>query len=216
MRIIILGPPGVGKGSEAEILVEQFNIPHISTGHIFRELFQQDSPLGKIAHEYIDRGELVPDDITNQIVRHRLSQPDAQNGFLFDGYPRSIPQAIALDQFLEEKGWQLDAVINIHADDELIVKRIGGRRICENCGRIYHIVNNPPKVENICDTCGGRLIQRDDDNEETVSKRLEIYHRQTEPVIDYYEQSGRVIHADGSQTIEKTNQDIMKALGEHH
>ncbi len=214
MRIIIMGPPGVGKGTEAEILIKHYKIPHISTGNIFRELFKDETTIGKIAKSYIDKGELVPDDITNEIVRQRLSKPDVVKGFLFDGYPRNIEQAKALDQILEEKGWKLNAVINIQTTDDLIIDRISGRRVCADCGSIYHRVNNPSSLSGICDKCGGKLIQRDDDSKETVLRRLKIYYDQTEPVIGYYKHSGLMVNADGSQAIAKTNADIMKALGE--
>lgn len=214
MRIIIMGPPGVGKGTEAEILVKHYQIPHISTGNIFRGLFKENTTIGKIAESYINRGELVPDDITNEIVRQRLSKPDVAKGFLFDGYPRSIDQAKAFDLILNEKGWELDAVINIQTTDDLIISRISGRRVCQVCGSIYHITNNPPKEEGICDKCGGKLIQREDDSKETVLRRLKIYYEQTEPVIGYYKNSGLMINVDGSQAIAKTNSDIMKVLGE--
>jgi adenylate kinase len=209
-----MGPPGVGKGTEAVILVKHFDIPHISTGNIFRELFHDDTEIGKIAKSYIDRGELVPDDITNEIVHKRLSKDDVKDGFLFDGYPRNIAQAEALDKMLEEKNWTLDAVINFQATDELIIERISGRRVCKKCGAVYHIHNKPPKTEGVCDQCGGQLIQRDDDKQETVLRRLRIYYDQTEPVIGYYKDSGLIVNIDGSQTIEKTNADIMKVLGE--
>lgn len=214
MRIIIMGPPGVGKGTEAELLIKEFNIPHISTGNIFRELYKDNTTVGKIANSYIDKGELVPDDITNEIVRNRLSQPDVEKGFLFDGYPRNIDQAEAFDRILEEKGWKLNAVINIQTSDDLIIRRISGRRVCEDCGSIYHLENKPTKKDGQCDKCGGKLIQRDDDSKETVLRRLKIYYDQTEPVIGYYKHSGIMIHADGSNVIAKNHADIMKALGE--
>lgn len=214
MRIIIMGPPGVGKGTEAELLIKDFNIPHISTGNIFRELYRDKTTVGKIAKSYIDKGELVPDDITNEIVRNRLSKSDVEKGFLFDGYPRNIEQAEAFDRILDEKGWKLNAVINIQTSDELIIKRISGRRVCEDCGSIYHLENNPPKVDGVCDKCEGTLIQRDDDSQETVLRRLRIYYDQTEPVIGYYKHSGIMINADGSNAIAKNHTDIMKALGE--
>ncbi|MBE0701011.1 MAG: adenylate kinase [Acholeplasmataceae bacterium] len=214
MRIIIMGPPGVGKGTEAELLIKHYQIPHISTGNIFRELFKENSTIGKIAKEYIDRGELVPDDITNEIVRHRLTKPDVQQGFLFDGYPRNIEQAKAFDQVLELNEWKLDAVINITAESNLIIKRISGRRVCAVCGAIYHITNKKPKIEGICDHDGSKLVQRDDDMEKTVRRRLKIYNEQTAPVIGYYQHLDVLFHVDGSRTIEDTNNDVMKVLGE--
>ena len=214
MRIIIMGPPGVGKGTEAELLIKHYQIPHISTGNIFRELFETDLEIGKIAKSYINRGELVPDDITNEIVRQRLMDKDVQKGFLFDGYPRNIVQAKAFDSFLKERGWSLDAVINIEGDEELIIKRLSGRRVCESCGAIYHTSNKRPKTNGICDVCGGKLIQRTDDLEDTVRRRLRIYKNQTAPVIGYYLKSGSIINVDGTRTIDDTHNDIMKVLGE--
>jgi adenylate kinase len=214
MRIIIMGPPGSGKGTEAALLIKHYNIPHISTGNIFRELYKDRTTVGKIAKEYIDRGELVPDDITNEIVRHRLTHADAKKGFLFDGYPRNIEQAKAFDALLVKLGWKLDAVINIKAPDELIVDRISGRRVCESCGAVYHIHNKKPLIEGICDLDGGTLIQRVDDMEETVQRRLRVYNESTAPVIGYYERTGSIIHIDGTKTIAETDSAIMKALGE--
>ncbi len=214
MRIILMGPPGVGKGTEAELLVKHYDIPHISTGNIFRELYKDKTQVGKIAKEYIDRGELVPDDITNEIVRHRLLMKDCKKGFLFDGYPRNIEQAKAFDALLIEQGWKLDAVINIAAPDHVIVDRIAGRRVCSTCGAVYHITNKKPKVEGICDVDGGKLIQRADDMEETVKRRLRIYYNQTEPVIGYYKAKGSIVEIDGTQTIEYTDTTIKKVLGE--
>ncbi len=214
MRIILMGPPGVGKGTEAAILKKHYQIPHISTGNIFRELFQQESEIGKIAKSYIDQGLLVPDDITNEIVRQRLYRDDVKDGFMFDGYPRNIEQAKALDNALDELDMKLTAVINIQADDELILDRISGRRVCSSCGAVYHTKNNKPKVDGVCDVCGGKLIHREDDKPETVGNRLKIYYEQTEPVIGYYEEKGLLISVDGSTSIEHTNELIVKALGE--
>lgn len=214
MRLIIMGPPGVGKGTESKILIKQYHIPHISTGDIFRELFSGDSEIGKIAKSYIDRGELVPDEITNEIVRQRLEKEDVLNGFLFDGYPRNLSQAEALDKVLTEKGWKIDSVIDIQADNKTLIKRISGRRVCEVCGTVYHIENKKPKVEGICDLDGGKLIQRDDDHEETVLNRIHVYQEQTRPVIGYYEKQNLCVHIDGSKDIDDTNEQIMKVLGE--
>ena len=214
MRLILLGPPGVGKGTEAEILKEHYQIPHISTGNIFRELFQQETEIGKIAKSFIEKGQLVPDDITNEIVRQRLYRDDVKYGFMFDGYPRNVEQAEALDKVLAELGIKLTAVINIQADDELILSRISGRRVCASCGAVYHTKNKQPKVAGVCDQCGGKLIHRDDDKEETVKNRLKIYHDQTAPVVGYYEEKGLLITVDGSTSIGYTNDQIEEALGE--
>ncbi len=214
MHLILLGPPGVGKGTEAEILKKHYQIPHISTGNIFRELFQQETEIGKIAKSYIEKGQLVPDDITNEIVRQRLYRDDIKNGFMFDGYPRNVAQAEALDKVLIELGMKLTAVINIQADDELVLSRISGRRVCESCGAVYHTKNKRPKVAGVCDICGGKLIHRDDDKEETVKKRLKIYNDQTAPVVGYYKEKGLLVTIDGSRSISDTNDQIEEALGE--
>jgi adenylate kinase len=214
MRIILLGPPGAGKGTEAELLVKHYQIPHISTGNIFRALYKDNTTVGKIAKEYIDRGQLVPDDITNEIVRNRLNHADAKKGFLFDGYPRNVDQAAWFDELLIQKEWKLDAVINIYVPDEVLVERISGRRVCESCGAVYHITNKKPNVEGTCDVDGGKLIQRADDMEETVQRRLRVYNEQTEPVIGYYQRKGAIVMIDGTQSIKEVDTAIKKVLGE--
>jgi len=214
MRVIMMGPPGVGKGTASKQLVKQYRIPHISTGDIFRELFSGDSEIGKVAKSYIDRGALVPDEITNEIVRLRLEKEDVQHGFLFDGYPRNINQAKALDKVLKSKGWKLDAVCDLQADDQVLIDRISGRRVCETCGAVYHIENNKPKVEGICDLDGGKLIQRVDDRAETIAHRINVYKEQTKPLIKWYDEKKLLVHIDGSQTMDQTNEQIVKVLGE--
>lgn len=214
MRMIIMGPPGVGKGTAAALLCKHYGIPHISTGNIFRELDKDQTEVGKKAKGYVDRGELVPDEITNLIVYNRLLQEDAKGGFLLDGFPRNTFQAEALDGYLLESNIKVDAVINLKAPDQLIIERIGGRRVCETCGAVYHIKNLKPKVEGICDKDGGKLIQRIDDMEETIQRRLKVYESQTAPVVGYYEKKGKILHIDGTGTIEEVNTLIMKALGE--
>ncbi len=214
MRLIIMGPPGVGKGTVSKLLIKQYHIPHISTGDIFRELFSGDSELGKVAKGYVNRGELVPDEITNEIVRQRLEKEDVQNGFLFDGYPRNLGQAEALDQVLAEKGWNIDAVIDMQADNDILISRISGRRVCETCGAVYHIENKKPKVEGICDLDGGKLIQRADDSEATVLNRIHIYQSETKPVSGYYEKQNLLVHVDGSKDVASSYEQITKVLGE--
>jgi len=214
MRIILLGPPGAGKGTEAELLVKHYHIPHISTGNIFRALYKDNTTVGKIAKEYIDKGQLVPDDITNEIVRNRLNHADAKKGFLFDGYPRNVDQAAWFDELLIQKEWKLDAVINIYVPDEVLIERISGRRVCESCGAVYHVTNKKSNVEGICDVDGGKLIQRADDMEETVQRRLRVYNEQTEPVIGYYQSKGAIVMIDGTQSIKEVDTAIKKVLGE--
>ncbi|MCR4436241.1 MAG: adenylate kinase [Clostridiales bacterium] len=213
MRIILLGAPGSGKGTQAVVISQRLKIPHISTGDIFRSNIKNGTELGKKAKEYMDKGLLVPDELTIDIVKDRLQQEDCKNGFILDGFPRTIPQAEYLDNALKEMGIKLDIALNIHVPDEEIIKRMSGRRVCPKCGMTYHTENNPPKKGNLCDGCGSEVVQRDDDKEETVIKRLKTYHDQTEPLIDYYTKQGIVVKVDGTAGIEATTQDVFNALG---
>jgi adenylate kinase len=212
MKIILIGPPGVGKGTEAKKLATLYNIPHISTGDMFRAMFDADTELGKIAKAHINRGELVPDDLTNAMVIERLQEPDAKQGFLFDGYPRNIVQAKALDDFLLKQGESMDAILYIDADIELITERIAGRRVCKSCGAVYHINYKKPKVDGVCDQCQGVLYQRKDDMEATVRRRLNIYHDVTAPIIHYYKHQQGFHAIDGSGNIEETHQKVMDVI----
>lgn len=212
MIYILLGPPGAGKGTQAKRMVADYGLVHISTGDIFRENIKNETELGKKVKDILARGELVNDDLTNGLVFDRLSQDDCKNGFLLDGYPRNLVQATALDEWLEDNSLQVDHVLDIKADPEVLVKRISGRRVCPNCGRSYHIVNEPPIVEGVCDDCGTNLIQRPDDSEETVKSRIEIYENQTKPLIEYYDNQGKILYFDGNQSIEKVYNDVKNSL----
>lgn len=212
MHILLMGPPGAGKGTQAEKLVADFPIPHISTGDMFRAAVKNGTELGKEAKKYMDAGGLVPDEVTIGIVKERLSQPDCQKGFILDGFPRTKEQAVALDEILKELGIKLDAAVNISVPDADLVARVTGRRICKKCGATYHVVYHPPKQEGVCDKCSGDLYQRDDDKEETVKKRLEAYHSQTAPLIAYYEQEGVFKDIDGTQPIGKVYADVVAAV----
>ncbi|SHK35709.1 adenylate kinase [Paramaledivibacter caminithermalis] len=213
MRLILLGPPGAGKGTQASKIIQKYDIPHISTGDIFRKNIKEGTELGKKAKEYMDKGLLVPDELVVAIVEDRLKEKDCNNGFLLDGFPRTVNQAEALDKVLSNMNTALEKVINIEVDKEKLIERAVGRRICRDCGLAYHIKFNKPEIENKCDSCGGDLYQRDDDKEETVSKRIEVYLNETAPLIDYYSDKGIIENINGQQHIDKVFEEIVLALG---
>ncbi|RLF09883.1 MAG: adenylate kinase [Thermoprotei archaeon] len=213
MRLVIFGPPGAGKGTQAKMLSEKLGVPHIATGDIFREAVKAGTELGRLAKQYMDRGELVPDEVVIGIVEERLRRPDCSKGFILDGFPRTIKQAEVLDEMLQKMGVKLDAVVNLEVSEDEVVKRISLRRTCRNCGAIYHLITNPPKKEGVCDKCGGELYQRDDDREETVRSRLRVYRQQTEPLLKFYEQRGLLKNVDGEKRIEEVFKEILAALG---
>lgn len=212
MNIILMGLPGAGKGTQASEIVKKFPIPHISTGDMFRKAIKDETDLGKEAKSYMDRGELVPDEVTVGIVKERISEDDAKKGFLLDGFPRTIDQAEALNDIMSELGRNIDAVINIEVPEEELMNRLTGRRICENCGTTYHLVFNPPKVDGICDIDGGKLYQREDDNPETVSNRLSVNVKQSKPILEYYNEKGVLKNIDGSKDIEEVTNDVIDIL----
>lgn len=212
-RMIFVGPPGAGKGSQAKILSEKLNVPHISTGDMFRAHLKNDTKLGLLAKQYINQGLLVPDDLTNDMVKERFNEKDVQNGFILDGYPRNPLQAQFLDTLLKEHGMSLDIIINVTSDDDIIIKRITGRRSCPTCGAVYHIENNPPKVFGICDKDQTPLVQRKDDTEETVVKRLKVYYEETFPLIEYYKNKGLLVDIDGNGEILEITEKILEILG---
>ena len=213
MKIILMGPPGAGKGTQAEKLVELYQIPHISTGDMFRKAQKDGTELGLKAKEYMEQGQLVQDEVTVGIVRERLAEADCKDGFLLDGFPRTVQQADALDGILKDLGMALDRVINIEVDKAFLVDRLTGRRVCRTCGATFHVVNKAPKVEGVCDKCGGELYQRNDDKIETVSNRLDVYAAQTAPLIEYYQSKGVMSSIDGSKSMEDVLADIRSALG---
>ena len=213
MRLVILGAPGAGKGTQAVKLSEKLKVPHISTGDIFRHNIKTGTPLGKMAKEYIDKGALVPDDVTIGIVKDRLSQADCTDGYILDGFPRTIPQAESLDAVLLDMSVSLDYVVDIIVPDSEIIKRLSGRRVCPACNMSYHIHFGPPKKDGICDACGASLMQREDDREATVLNRLETYHRQTEPLIGYYKGKGKLLAVEGQDKISDTAAEMLKVLG---
>ena len=208
----MLGAPGAGKGTQAKKLAAAYSIPHISTGDIFRANIKEGTELGKKAKAYMDAGQLVPDELVCDLVVDRIQQDDCKNGYLLDGFPRTIPQAEALDAAVEKLGEKIDYAVNIDVPDDNIINRMSGRRACVGCGATYHIVFNPPKVEDVCDVCGKSLILRDDDKPETVKTRLDVYHAQTQPLIDYYAGRGVLVTVDGTQNMDKVFADIKDIL----
>ena len=209
-----MGPPGAGKGSQSERLVKEFQLTSISTGEMFRESYRNNEPLGIEAMKFIEHGNLVSDEITNEIVRHRLLKKDAERCFLLDGYPRTVAQAEALDDMLNHMNSRLTAVINIVVDKEAILERMVGRRVCKDCELTYHTKFKPPKVKGVCDACGGELYQRNDDKPEAVRNRLNIYESKTKPIVDYYRGRGILVEVNGMQSFDEVYQDIKKALGD--
>ncbi|MBQ6530954.1 MAG: adenylate kinase [Clostridia bacterium] len=209
MNIIMLGAPGAGKGTQAAVLCEKLNIPTISTGNIIREALKNGTEMGKKAKSFMDAGQLVPDEVVIGIVKDRLQEDDCKNGYILDGFPRTIPQAEALDAM----GADIDCVIDIEVQDEVIVNRLSGRRVCENCGRPYHVVSLKPKVDGVCDDCKGALVQRKDDQIETIKNRLDIYHKETEPLVKYYEAQGKLKVVVGKDTVDATTAAVFDAIG---
>lgn len=214
LRTVLLGPPGAGKGTQATRIVEKYNVPHISTGDIFRENIKNGTELGKKAQEYMNKGELVPDDLVIEIATTRLLADDCKEGFLLDGFPRTVYQAEKLDEFLKAHGLELDVVIDIEVGKDELITRLTGRRVCKACGASYHVVNIPPKTEGICDSCGGELFQRADDTVETVNNRIEVYNEQTMPLVDYYKNAGKLAVVDGALSLDTVFEEIVKAIGE--
>ena len=213
MKIIMLGAPGAGKGTQAKQIADKYSIPHISTGDIFRANIKNGTELGKKAKQYMDQGALVPDELTCDLVMDRIQQDDCKNGFVLDGFPRTISQAEALDAALGKINEKMDYAIDVDVPDENIVNRMSGRRACLNCGATYHLISIPPKVEGICDRCGSEIVLREDDKPETVQKRLKVYHEQTQPLIDYYKNQGILKSVDGTQPMDEVFKAIVTILG---
>ena len=215
MKIVMLGAPGAGKGTQAIKIADKYDIPHISTGDIFRANIKGGTELGQKAKSYIDKGELVPDEVTIGMLLDRIAQDDCTNGYVLDGFPRTIPQAESLTEALKSQGDQIDFALNIDVPDEAIIKRMSGRRACPKCGATYHIVYAAPKTDNICDKCGTELIIRSDDKPKTVKDRLDVYHQQTEPLIAYYKTAGVLREVDGTQELPKVFEDVVAILSEN-
>ena len=213
MKIIMLGAPGAGKGTQAKMIAEKYSVPHVSTGDIFRANIKNGTELGKEAKKYMDQGLLVPDELTVKILLDRVAQDDCKNGYVLDGFPRTIPQAQVLDKALSELDDAIDYAINVDVPDENIIRRMGGRRACLTCGATYHVEHIPPKKEGICDACGSELVLRDDDKPETVKNRLDVYHKQTQPLIDFYEAKGILKSVDGTVPMKDVFAAITEILG---
>lgn len=213
MKIVLLGPPGAGKGTQAKSISNRYSIPHISTGDIFRKNISENTPLGIEAKKHIDKGQLVPDEVTINMVKDRLQQDDCKNGYLLDGFPRTVNQAEALQEFLNSRNEDLDTALLIEVPTDFILERMTGRRVCPSCGASYHIKFNPPAAQGKCDVCGSDVIQRKDDTEETVSERLDVYERQTQPLIDFYKERNLLSTVDGTQAINEVFESICNILG---
>ncbi len=213
MKVIMLGAPGAGKGTQAKKIAEKYGIPHVSTGDIFRSNLKGGTELGKKAKAFMDQGQLVPDDLTIGMLLDRIGQADCADGYVLDGFPRTIPQAESLAEALKARGEKMDYAVNVDVPDQVIVDRMSGRRACVNCGATYHVIYNAPKQEDVCDTCGEKLVLRDDDKPETVQKRLSVYHDQTQPLIDYYEKAGILVTVDGTKGLNDVFESITAVLG---
>ncbi len=214
LRLILLGPPGAGKGTQAARICQKYSIPHISTGDIFRKHIKEGTDFGKKAQEYMNKGELVPDDLVLEIAEARLIEEDCSHGFLLDGFPRTVNQAEQLDKFLNARDLSIDKVLDIEVDKEVLMTRLIGRRVCRSCGSTYHVINMPPQKEGICDVCGGELYQRSDDSATTVANRIEVYNSLTSKLVEYYDRTGKVAHIDGSTGLETVFSDIVRAIGD--
>ena len=213
-RVVLLGPPGVGKGTQAGLISKKYELTHISTGDIFRANLKQGTPLGLKAKEYMDKGLLVPDELVCDLVKDRVQQGDCKNGYLLDGFPRTVYQAENFDKYLKDKGEELSVVLNIQAPFEDLFNRAAGRRVCKQCGKTYNVISLPPKTEGICDECGGELIHRTDDQPDTVRNRLKVYEDQTSPLVEYYTESGKIANVDGNRPIPEVFEEICALLGE--
>jgi len=212
VRLVLVGPPGAGKGTQAEFIAAHLAAPKISTGDLFRFNVGQGTPLGVEAKKYMDAGQLVPDEITINMVRQRLAEPDAVDGFLLDGFPRNVPQAEVLDDMLKELGVKIDVVLELVVEDDEVIRRLSGRRTCRGCGKIWHVEFDPTTVDGVCDRCDGQLFQRDDDKPETIAKRLEVYHEQTEPLVDFYSAQGKLVGIDATGPVEDVTDRAIDAL----